>query len=289
MRIVYKMMMLALLGLALAACNKSGAGKAGDDQVLATVNGTPITNGELRAFVREQTGGQEPELNPIQKASVVKTLVNMELLAQAARKAGFDKRPETQADLNMSANSILAQGFIQDYLKQHAPSDAELKAAYDESMKAVDVHEYKARHILVKDEAQAKDIIAQLAKHADFAKLARKYSIDALSAKDGGELGDWFPGNRMVPEFSAALAKLKKGEITQEPVHTQYGYHVIQLEDEREQAPPSLDQMREQLANDMQRKAVEAYLKQLTESAKVVYPAAAAPAGVPAPAATTTK
>jgi peptidyl-prolyl cis-trans isomerase C len=289
MRTVYKMILLALVGLALAACNKSGGGKAGDDQVLATVNGSPITSGELRAFVREQTGGQEPELNPVQKASVVKTLVNMELLAQAARKAGFDKHPETQADLQVSGNSILAQSFIQDYLKQHAPSDADLKAAYDERMKGTDMHQYKARHILVKDEAQAKDIIAQLDKHADFAKLAKKYSMDPGSAKNGGDLGDWFSGSTMVPEFSAALAKLKKGEITQQPVQTQYGYHVIQLVDVREQTPPSLDQMREQLANDMQRKAVEAYLKQLTDSAKVVYPAPAAPAGAPVPAAATSK
>jgi len=282
------MTLLALLALTLAACNKA-PGKS-DGAVLATVNGTPITDSELHAFVREQTGGQEPELNPVQKASVVKTLVNMELLAQAARKAGFDKQPDTQADLQMSNNSILAQGFIQDYLKNHAPSDADLKAAYDERVKSTDSHQYKARHILVKDEAQAKDIIAQLDKHADFAKLAKKYSVDPGSAHTGGELGDWFSGSSMVPEFSAALSKLKKGEITQEPVHTQYGYHVIQLEDVREQTPPSMDQMREQLASDMQRKLVEAYIKQLTDSAKVVYPAAAAPAApLAAPAASTAK
>ncbi len=286
MRILSRLIILALLGLGLAACNKTPAGgKADDAQVLATVNGTAITNGELRAFVRAQTGGQEPPLNPVQKASVVKTLVNMELLAQAARKAGVDKQPDTQADLKTSDNSILAQVYIQNYLKDHQPSDADIKAAYDERIKGTDSHEYKARHILVKDEAQAKDIIAQLDKRADFGKLAKKYSQDPGSAANGGELGgDWFSGSTMVPEFAAALAKLKKGEITQEPVHTQYGYHVIQLEDVREQAPPSLDQMREQIMNDMQRKAVESYIKQLTDAAKVTYPAPAAPS-TPAPAA----
>jgi len=280
MRIASRFIFIALLGLGLAACHKQAGGSA-DGTVLATVNGTPITEGMLDAFVREQTQGQMPELNPVQKASLIKTMVNMELLAQQARKDGVDKQPDVQAELQLTANSILAQNAVEAYLKKHQPSDADLKVAYEDKIKAMDPHQYKARHILVKDEATAQGIIAQLNKGANFATLAKKDSMDPGSAPNGGELGDWFSGNTMVPEFAQALAKLKKGEYTKEPVKTQYGWHVIQLEDVRDQAPPSMDQMREQLANDMQRKTVDDYIKKLNDSAKVEITQASSPAPAP--------
>src|SRR5579885_1478621 len=267
MRIVSRLILIALLGLGLAACGKHAA--PGDGTVLATVNGTPITEAALDAYVREQAQGQLPQLNPVQKASLVKVLVNMELLAQQARKDGIDKEPDVEALLQLTDKSILAQKDMEAYLKKHQPTDADIKAAYDAKIKAMDPHQYKARHILVKDQAQAKDIIAQLDKGGNFAALAKKYSIDPGSAPNGGELGDWFSGGTMVPEFGQALAKLKKGEITQTPVQTQYGWHVIQLEDVRDQAPPSMDQVREQIENEMQHKNVDAYLKQLNDSGKV--------------------
>ena len=287
MRIASRLILIALLGIGLAACNKQAGGGSGDGTVLATVNGTAITEGMLDSFVREQANGQLPQLSPVQKASLVKTMVNMELLAQQARKDGVDKQPDVQAELQLSSNSILAQNQVESYLKKHQPSDAELKAAYDEKVKAMDPHQYKARHILVKDEATAKGIIAQLGKGANFATLAKKDSMDPGSAANGGELGDWFSASTMVPEFGQALAKLKKGEYTKEPVKTQYGWHVIQLEDVRDQAPPSMDQMREQLDNEMQHKSIEAYIKQLNDSGKVTIAQAASstpsPMSVPAP------
>lgn len=284
MRIASRLIFIALLGLGLAACNKQPAGSA-DGTVLATVNGSPITEGMLDSFVRQQANGQLPQLTPVQKASLVKTMVNMELLAQQARKDGVDKQPDVQAELQLTDNSILAQSVVEAYLKQHQPSDADLKAAYDAKVKAMDPHQYKARHILVKDEVTAKDIIAQLNKGANFAALAKKDSLDPGSAPNGGELGDWFSGTTMVPEFATALAKLKKGEYTKEPVQTQYGWHVIQLEDVRDQAAPSMDSMREQLANDMQRKAIDDYIKKLNDAGKVQIAAAAAPAPSPLSAA----
>ncbi|HEY3643919.1 MAG TPA: peptidylprolyl isomerase [Gammaproteobacteria bacterium] len=286
MRIASRFLLIALLGFGLAACNKQAGGGSGDGAVLATVNGTPITQGMLDSFVREQAQGQLPQLTPVQKASLVKTMVNMELLAQQARKDGVDKQPEVAAEMQLSSNSILAQNLMEAYLKKHQPSDADLKAAYDAKVKAMDPHQYKARHILVKDKAQADDIIAQLNKGGNFAALAKKFSMDPGSAQNGGELGDWFSGSTMVPEFATALSKLKKGEYTKEPVQTQYGWHVIQLEDVRDQAPPGMEQMREQLANDMQRKTVDDYLKQLRDSAKITTAEAAssAPASVSAAA-----
>jgi peptidyl-prolyl cis-trans isomerase C len=286
MRTVYKLILIALLAAGIAACNKQGANKD-DDQVLATVNGTPITNSTYRAFLREQANGQEPELNPIQKASLVKQLVKLEIVAQAARKAGMDKTPDTQAELQLTGNDIMAQALLQDYAKKHQPSEADIKAAYDQKVKAMDTHQYKARHILVTDQAQAKDIIAKLGKGANFATLAKTYSLDKQSAKDGGELGDWFSTDKMVPEFGAALKMLKKGEITPQPVQTQYGWHVIQLEDVRETVAPSLEQMHDELANQMQSKLIQDYMKQLTDAAKVDMktPDPTAPIALPAPAA----
>lgn len=288
MRTVYKLILIALLAAGIAACGKQNAGNADDSQVLATVNGTPVTNGELRAFVRMQTQGQEPVLTAVQRASLIKSLVKMESVAQAARKAGVDKNPDTQAELHLTDNDILVQAMLESYAKSHQPTDAELKSAYDAKVKAMDPNQYKARHILVKDQAQAQDIIKQLNKGASFATLAGKYSQDPGSAKNGGELGDWFSGSTMVPEFAHALSGLKKGQITQQPVQTQYGWHVIQLEDVRTNQPPSFEQMHDQLVNEVQNKAVGDYIKQITDSAKVdikdtgAAPAASVPATAPA-------
>lgn len=288
MRTVYKLIIIALLVAGIAACGKKDGGNADDSQVLATVNGSPITSGELRAFVRMQTQGQEPVLTAEQRASVIKSLAKMESVAQAARKAGVDKKPETQAELHLTENDILVQALLQDYAKSHQPTDADLKAAYEAKVKAMDPNQYKARHILVKDQAQAQDIISQLNKGANFAALAKKYSMDPGSAPNGGELGDWFSGSTMVPEFAHALAGLKKGEYTKQPVQTQYGWHIIQLEDVRTNQPPSFEQMHDQLVSEVQNKAVGDYIKQISDSAKVdikdAAPAPAMPMAAPAAA-----
>ena len=288
MRTVSRLLSIALLGAALAACNQGGSGD--NSTVLATVNGKPITDQALRAYVRSQTNGQDIQLTDIQRQAVIKNLVNLELLAQAARKDGVDKKPEVAADLTMSQNSLLAQAGVAQYMQGHQPTDAQLQAAYQEQVKGADTHEYKARHILVSSEDQGKDIIAQLGKGGNFAALAKKYSQDPGSKDQGGELGengDWFQGSSMVPEFSAALATLKKGEYTKQPVHTQYGWHVIQLEDQRSAAPPAFEQVHDKLVEQMDRKVIGDYLDQLRASAKVVVNSspAPAPASAKAPAA----
>ncbi|MFI5269697.1 MAG: peptidylprolyl isomerase [Chloroflexota bacterium] len=261
---------------AAAPAVSSAPARASDTQVLTTVNGSPITEDMVRSFARAKSGGKDIDLTPEQEAGVIKALTNIEILAQQARSAGIDSRREMQTELHLSADSILAQAFVQDYLKQHQPSDADIQAAYDERVKSVDTHQYKARHILVKDEATAKGIIAQLNKGASFAALAKKDSIDKGSAEHGGDLGDWFSGSAMVPEFSAALATLKKGQYTKTPVQTQYGWHVIQLEDSRTQDRPTLAQMHDQISNELMRKTMTDYLNQLVSSAKIVSAPAAA-------------
>lgn len=280
MRTLYRLISIALLTAALAACNTGGSSDS--SAVLATVNGKPVTNDMLRSYVRSQANGQEPELNDMQRQSITKNLVNMELLAQSAKKSGLDKKPEVAADLAMSQEEILAQAVVMQYLKDHQPTDAQLQAAYQEQLKTTDTHEYKARHILVSSEAQANDIIAQLGKGGSFAALAKKFSLDPGSKDNGGDLGDWFSATSMVPEFGAALANLKKGEYTKQPVHSQFGWHVIQLEDVRTQPAPAFDQVREKLTEQMQRKTMSDYLDQLRAASKVVVNAAPAPAAASA-------
>lgn len=282
MRSVSKLLSIMLLGAALVACNQGGSGDG--SAVLATVNGKPITNEMLRAYVRSQTNGQDIQLTDIQRQAVIKNLVNLELLAEAAHKDGVDRKPEVAADLTMSQNSLLAQAGVAQYMQGHQPTDAQLQAAYQQQVKGADTREYKARHILVSSEDQAKDIIAQLAKGGNFKALAAKYSQDTGSKANGGELGDWFPGSSMVPEFGAALATLKKGEYTKQPVHSQYGWHVIQLEDERSTTPPSFEQVHDKLVEQMDRKVISDYLDQLRASAKVVVNSTPAPAAASAKA-----
>ena len=279
MRTLTRLLSIALLGAALAACNQGGSGT-----VLATVNGQPITDAMVSAYVRSQTNGQDIQLNDMQRQMVLKNLINVQLLAQAAQKDGVDKKPEVAAELALNSSNVLAQAVVAQYMEGHKLSDAQLQAAYQEQVKSGAAHQYKARHILVASEDQAKDIIAKLGKGGSFAALAKQYSLDPGSKAHGGELGDWFAGDSMVPEFSAALATLKKGEYTQQPVKTQYGWHVIQLEDEQTQ---TFEQMHDKLAEQVERKTLGDYLEKLRSSSKVVVNPAPAAAGAKAPAVAT--
>lgn len=258
------LLLIVAAALTLAACN----GKSSDTStVLATVNGTPITNDMFRAYVRTLAGGREPQLDAQKRKLVLDRLIDMTVLAQNAEKTGLDKDPKVASELLVQHEGLLAQSLVRQYLDQHPVSDDQVKAEYAKRMQAMPSEEYRARHILVSSEQQAKDIIAQLNKGADFAKLAKKYSSDG-SAKSGGELG-WFSPDTMVAPFSAAVEKLKKGEYTRAPVHTQFGWHVIQLEDTRTSPAPSLDSVRQQIQNELQGKSIEDYVNGLRGSAKV--------------------
>lgn len=252
------------------------AGTAAAPTVLATVNGTPITSDQFHAYVLLNTGGKDISLSDDQKKSVLSSMVDLELLSEAAQKAGVNNSPLVTQQLAMGQKDLLAKIGLWQYLTQHPVSDDAVKAAFDEKTKDMDLHQYKARHILVDSEAKATSIIGQLHKGASFATLAKKYSKDEGSAANGGDLGDWFSPETMVPEFSTALTSLKKGEYTQKPVHTQYGWHVIELEDVRIQPAPELDsQTRDQITKGLQQQSIQDYIKQLHASAQIQMPDAA--------------
>ncbi|MGB9430189.1 MAG: peptidylprolyl isomerase [Gammaproteobacteria bacterium] len=290
MRIALRSILLVFAVALLAACPAKQS-SVDTSSVLATVNGVPITNDMFRAYVRSLAGGQEPQLDEPKRQLVLNRLIDMEVLSQEAQKSGLENDPKVAADLRIQKTGLLAQQLVQSYLAKNPVTDAQINAEYAQRVKAMPGTEYRARHILVASEQQAKDIINQLGHGANFATLAKKYSTDG-SKTQGGELG-WFSPDQMVPAFSAAVAQLKKGEYTKQPVHTQFGWHVIQLEDTRAMPPPSLASVRDQITNSLEGKDVEAYVNKLRSSAKVdmTTPAAASTAApakaMPAPAAGT--
>ena len=251
---------------------------------VAVVNGQYIgksTLAELEKEIAERSHGQT-----FPKEKLIEELIQRELLVQDAIQKQLDKSAEIVAQLDSAKKTLLTQADVQNFIKANPVTDAEVKAEYDSKVAGENGIEYKARHILVKTEAEAKKIIAELDKGGDFAKLANKNSLDAKESQNGGDLG-WFVAGQMVAPFSEAVAKLEKGKYTTTPVQTQFGYHVILREDSRAQTPPPLDAVKEQLMPYLQRKKVQTMVESLRKQAKVeiLVPLVDEPAKAPAPAA----
>jgi peptidyl-prolyl cis-trans isomerase C len=206
--------------------------------------------------------------SPQLTARVRESLINLELLSHAALDKGLDKDANLAALLDIRRKDQLAKAYLEDYVKAHPVTDAEIQAAYDKAKAEAVEPEYRARHILVKTEAEAKKIIADLGKKAKFEDLAKKYSQDPGSAKNGGAL-DWSDRRAFVPEFSAALAGLKKGETTKAPVKTQFGYHVIRLDDTRKPQLPPLDTVRGEIVKQLQQQRVRDAITAARTGAKI--------------------
>ncbi|MEY2919623.1 MAG: hypothetical protein RL261_928 [Pseudomonadota bacterium] len=234
---------------------------------LITVNGKAINAHLLDTFLQAVTGKPAAEATKEQRDALLEQLVNMTLAAQAAEKDGLATSPDVQARLDLLHTQILAEAASDKYVKSHPVSDDEVKAAYDTEVANMP-KEYKARHILVETKEAADAIIKELQAGGDFAKIAKAQSKDPGSAVKGGDLG-WFSAQTMVKPFADALAKLEKGKTTTEPVQTQYGYHVIQLEDSRAPTAPAFEDVKEQVKMFAQRKKLQAYLDDLRKTAKI--------------------
>lgn len=273
-RLLRLLPLVALAGV-LAGCGQgSKSGNMGSTQapasgtVLVTVNGTPITNHDVDAYVMARTHGRKIKLNDQQRYMVAQQMVQLTLAAQAAKKQGLADNPDVQAELAMQRDMILANQAVQHFMDNAKVPEDQIKQKYEEYKKSQSGEEYKARHILVKTKAEAEKIINDLNHGADFATLAKKYSKDPGSAKQGGELG-WFKPQQMVPAFSKALEKLKPGEYTKTPVKSQFGWHVILLQKERTAAPPSYTSMKPQLANEIKGSMVRNYINGLKDKANI--------------------
>ena len=262
----FKIVPLILTGAVLSTgCDKLenlNAPAVKKEDAVASVNGTYISKKTLETLekeISERSHGQN-----IPQEQLLEELIQRELLIQQAKDKKLENSPEVVERLTTIKNSLLSQAALQDYLKNNPISDEEIKSEYDLQMSKMN-EEYKARHILVKTEDEAKKLIVELEKGADFATLAKKHSQDQAP---GGDLG-WFTADRMVPEFSQAVVLLTNGQFTKTPVKTQFGYHVILREDSKKLTLPPLESIKEQFRPYLQRQKAQKFIEGLRSSAKV--------------------
>ncbi len=235
-------------------------------QNIAVVNGKPIPSARVETMVK-QFVGQGQQDTPQLREMVKEELVNREILLQEADRRGVSNSPDVKTQLEMARQQIVIQGLVQDHLKKNPVTEAEMKAEYDKFRAQASDKEYHARHILVETEAEAKDIIAKLKKGTKFADLA-KASKDPGSAANGGDL-DWAAPASYVKPFSDALVALKKGEFTDKPVKTEFGYHVIKLEETRPAKIPTFDEVKPQIAKSLQQRKLQVFQEELRAKAKI--------------------
>jgi peptidyl-prolyl cis-trans isomerase C len=236
-------------------------------QNIAVVNGTPVPTARADALTAE-LAKQGQQITPELQVQIREELVNREVLAQQAAREGLARQPEIKAQLEIAEQSVLVRAAIANFIKQNPVTDAELKARYDTLAAQFGGSEYHLHHILVDNEQQAKDLIAKLKAGGNFEALAKQYSKDPGSAAHGGDL-DWSDPKAYVPEFADAATKLKKGEITATPVHTKFGWHIIRLDDTRAVQPPSLDDVKDRLMQQMQQEKVMKWEADLRAKAKI--------------------
>lgn len=258
----------AALAIPLVALAQGAAKpKAGGKDAIATVNGVAITKTQMD-FVMQQHVAQGAPDNPTTRSAAREDLIDRELVAQEAVRTGLAKSPPVQMQLDMARQGVLINAFIAEYVQQHPVTDADVEKEY-ERLKALSAgKQYKARHILVDTEDQAKEVIAQLDKGAKFEDLAAKDSKDAANKDRGGDL-DWNTPGVFDKEFADAMVKLEKGAYTSTPVHTRFGYHVIRLDDVRESKFPPLSEARPRIQQQLIRGRVAELLRDLRAKAKI--------------------
>lgn len=235
-------------------------------QNAAVVNNKPITKAKVDEFVAALAAQGRPDSAEL-RAAVRDELIARELFVQEAEKKGLARNAEVQRQLDNARQEILIRALIRDHLKANPITDAELKSEYDKVAKSGGDKEYKARHVLVEKEEDAKKVIEQLKKGAKFEDLA-KQSKDTGSAAKGGDL-DWNGAGTFVKPFSDAMVKLEKGKFTETPVQTQFGWHVIRLDDVRESSPPPLEQVKPQIQQELERRRVQTLQQDLRTKAKI--------------------
>jgi peptidyl-prolyl cis-trans isomerase C len=235
---------------------------------VATVNGKSIPQARVDFFVKQLTAQGQTDTPELRK-NVREELINREIVAQEAMKKGLDQKPDFTAQLDVAKQNLLVGAYFKEYAEANPIKEEDLKAEY-EKIKAQQVpsKEYLARHILVEKEAEAKDIIAKLKKGADFNELAIEKSKDTGSKIKGGELG-WAPASNYVKPFADALTSLKKGEYTSTPVQSEFGWHVIKLEDERTSEALPFDEIKHLVQQRLQKQQLEKLLADLRSKAKV--------------------
>ena len=236
-------------------------------QNIAIVNGKAIPTSRADAL-KKQVEASGQAVTPEIMAKIKDELITREIFMQEAKKRALDATDEYKNQLELARQSILIRTLLADVQKKSAVTDAEVQAEYDKFVKENAGQEIRSRHILVETEAQAKDLIAQISKGAKFEDLAKKHSKDPGSGANGGDL-DWANPAGFVPEFSAAMVKLGKGQMTDAPVKSQFGWHIIRVEDIRETQLPKLDEVKAQITQQLQQQKLAKFQDDLRAKAKI--------------------
>jgi peptidyl-prolyl cis-trans isomerase C len=234
---------------------------------VATVNGVAIPQQRAELLVRERAAQGQAD-SPQIRAAVRDELVNREIISQEAAKSGLTKKTEVLNELELVRQTVIVQAYLREYIRTHPITDAEMQKEYDRIKAELGDREYKARHILVGTEDEAKSAIADLKKGAKFEDLARKLSKDEGTKAKGGDLGWQAPGT-FDKDFSTAMVKLAKGRYTDAPVKTRFGFHVIEMEDSRAAQHPPLAEVKPNISQRLQRTRIESLVAELRQKAKV--------------------
>ena len=236
-------------------------------QNVAVVNGKAVPTARVEALAQQVAASGRPVDDTV-RAQLKEEVVLREIFVQEAQKRGIAATPEYKTQMELARQTILIRALFADYQKKNPVSDAEVQAEYDKFAAANGGKEYRARHILVEKEDEAKAIIASLKGGAKFEDIAKKQSKDPGSGANGGDL-DWAAAGSYVAEFSEAMVKLDKGQMTQEPVKSQFGWHIIRVDDVRQAQLPKLEEIKPQIAQQMQQQKLMAFQQSLREKATV--------------------
>jgi peptidyl-prolyl cis-trans isomerase C len=236
-------------------------------QNIAIVNGKAVPKARADTLAQQVSKSGRP-VTPEIEGQIKEEVIAREIFMQEAQRRGLDVTDDFKAQLELARQTILIRELFADYQKANPVTDADLQAEYDKYVAANSGKEYKVHHILVEKEDQAKAIIASLKKGAKFEDIAKKQSKDPGSGANGGDL-DWAAPGSYVKEFTDALLKMKKGQTTDTPVKTQFGYHVIRLDDERTAQLPKFEEVKPQIAQQMQQQKLAAFQQDLRTKAKV--------------------
>jgi peptidyl-prolyl cis-trans isomerase C len=267
MKLAVSIAALALLSTLAAAQDKPAAKGAPKEAPVAKVNGVAVPASRLDLLMAQQRNRGAPD-NPQTRQMLKDELVNREVVAQEAQRTGFGKKPEVQTQLDMARQEILVGAYLRDWVQKHPVSDDDVQKEYDRARAQTGDKEYRARHILVDSEDEAKNIIGELKKGGDFADLAKKNSKDPGSKERGGDL-DWNVPAAFDKTFSDAMVGLEKGKYTEAPVHTRFGYHIIQLEDVRQTKFPALAEVKPRIQQQITQQRIEELVRGLRAKAKV--------------------
>lgn len=252
---------------ALAAASLMVVASSAMAQNIAIVNGKAVPTSRMDALAQQVARSGRP-VTPEMQGQLREEIIAREIFVQAAQAQGLDATEDYKNQLELTRQSILIRELFADFQKKNPVTDEETKAEYDKFAAANAGREYRARHILVEKEEQAKALIAQLKKGAKFEDLAKKNSKDPGSGANGGDL-DWANASSYVKEFSDALTALSKGKLTDTPVKTQFGYHIIRLEDVREAQLPKYEDVKPQIAQQLQQQKIAKFQEDLRAKAKV--------------------